>query len=345
MKKVSMILLLMMAAAGFAAAQPAGKPVLKFNKNGRFRIVQFTDTHLRGNCWQSDSVLILIRRVIEMERPDFVIFTGDVIQQRPEAAWHNIGDVCAKAKVPWAAVLGNHDNEYELTDAQNIQVAAGLPYSLTENGPDYLPGNGNYMLTVQASDSEKPAAAFYCLDSHRGEWNLRPDQVEWYRKQSREIADRNGGKSLPALAFFHIPIPEFELVDRKVGFFEEPLDGSPINSGMFAAMYERGDVMGIFVGHDHDNNFIGCVKNICLGFGLISGWMSYGKIGRGARVIELYEGERKFDTWIRKLYDFEQGRETWIRTGDTGRKFFVTYENQGMSYREDRLANDPKETR
>ncbi|MDR0845173.1 MAG: metallophosphoesterase family protein [Tannerella sp.] len=333
MKKVSMILLLMVAAAGFAAAQPAGKPVLKFNKNGRFRIVQFTDTHLRGNCWQSDSVLILMKRVIELERPDFVIFTGDVIQQRAEEAWHNIGDLLAEAKIPWAAVLGNHDNEYELTDAQNIQVAAGLPYSLTENGPDDLPGNGNYVLTVQASDSEKPAAVFYCLDSRRGEWQLQPAQVEWYRKQSREITDRNGGKPLPALAFFHIPIPEYSLVEKPVGFFDEPPSCTVFNSGMFSAMHQCGDVMGMFCGHDHDNNFIGCLKNICLGYGMITGWMSVGKIGRGARVIDLYEGERKFDTWLRRFYDFEQGTEIWVRTGDTGRKFFVTYENQGLTYK------------
>ena len=28
-----------------------------------------------------------------------------------------------------------------------------------------------------------------------------------------------------------------------------------INTGMFAAMKEAGDVMGTFVGHDHDNDY------------------------------------------------------------------------------------------
>ena len=50
-------------------------------------------------------------------------------------------------------------------------------------------------------------------------------------------------------------------------------------------MYECGDVMGIFAGHDHDNNYIGCMHGICLAYGYKSGRQSYGKIGRGVRVI------------------------------------------------------------
>ena len=35
------------------------------------------------------------------------------------------------------------------------------------------------------------------------------DQVNWYRSQSAAYTERNGGKPLPALAFFHIPLPEY----------------------------------------------------------------------------------------------------------------------------------------
>ncbi|MDR1103480.1 MAG: metallophosphoesterase family protein [Tannerella sp.] len=316
--------------AGIAAAQPAGKPVLKFNKNGKFRIVQFTDTHLRGNCAQSDSVLVLIRRVLEMEKPDFVIFTGDVIQRQPVQAWQNIADVFAETGIPWAAVLGNHDNEYGISYAENIELASKLPYSLTENGPTDLSGNGNYVIRVQASGSDKTATAFYCLDAHG---TIRTDQVEWYRHESKKLTAENGGKPLPALAFFHIPIPEFSMVERKYGFSDEKESAMIPNPGLFAAMHEADDVMLMLAGHDHNNNYIGCFQEICMAYGNITGWMSYGMIGRGARVIDLFEGERQFETWIRRLYDFEQDKEIWVRTADTGRKFFVFYENRRLIYR------------
>jgi predicted phosphodiesterase len=330
MRKITTILFFMGVVAILAVAQPANKPILKFGKNGKFRIVQFTDTHIRGNCFQTDSVLTLIKRVIAVEQPDFVIFTGDVPQLRPEEAWHNLGDVFAEVKIPWAAVLGNHDNQYGITYAQNIEVASKQPYSLTENGPGDIYGNGNYVLKVQASGSEKTAAVFYCLDAHG---DIKLSQVEWYRDQSRALTAQNGGEPLPAFAFFHIPIPEFLAVERKIGICNEKECIMELNPGLFSAMYDCKDVMAMFVGHDHNNNYIGCLKGISMAYGNITGWMSYGEIGRGARVIDLYEGERKFETWIRRYYDFEQDEDVWVRTGDTGRKFVVTYENGGLIYK------------
>jgi hypothetical protein len=67
---------------------------------------------------------------------------------------------------------------------------------------------------------------------------------------------------------------------------------------MFHAMIESGDVMGVFVGHDHDNDYIGQEYGIALAYGRVSGYDAYGDLERGARIIELQEGKRQFDTWI-----------------------------------------------
>ena len=40
-----------------------------------------------------------------------------------------------------------------------------------------------------------------------------------------------------------------------------------LNPGMFAAMAECGDVMGTFVGHDHDIDYVVAEKGIALGYG------------------------------------------------------------------------------
>lgn len=58
------------------------------------------------------------------------------------------------------------------------------------------------------------------------------------------------------------------------------------------------DMMGVFVGHDHDNDIIGVEYGIALAYGRVSGFDAYGSLERGGRVIDLYEGTSQFDTWI-----------------------------------------------
>ena len=56
------------------------KEVLKFNRDGKFKIVQFTDVHYKYDD-QANSQISLdrINEVLDAERPDFVMFTGDVV--------------------------------------------------------------------------------------------------------------------------------------------------------------------------------------------------------------------------------------------------------------------------
>ena len=75
----------------------------------------------------------------------------------------------------------------------------------------------DYVLTVKSSDGKKDASVLYCLDSHsysklpdvKGYDWLTFDQVNWYRQQSAAFTAKNNGKPLPALAFFHIPLSEY----------------------------------------------------------------------------------------------------------------------------------------
>ena len=128
------------------------------------------------------------------------------------------------------------------------------------------------------------------------------NQIEWYRKQSLSFTVGNGGIPVPSLAFFHIPLIEYnELAGDGKTYGNDKEGGvasSNINSGMFASILEMKDVMGVFTGHDHDNDYIGIDKGIALGYGRVTGADAYGVLTRGARIIELYEGEYKFDTWI-----------------------------------------------
>ena len=70
---------------------------------------------------------------------------------------------------------------------------------------------------------------------------------------------------------------------------------------MFAAMKEAGDVMGMFVGHDHDNDYAVMWKDILLAYGRFTGGNTeYNHLPNGARIIVLDEGARTFTSWIRQ---------------------------------------------
>ena len=73
-----------------------------------------------------------------------------------------------------------------------------------------------------------------------------------------------------------------------------------LNTGMYAAMLLNGDVMGVFTGHDHGNDYVALYNGIALAYGRFSGGKTtYTKTSAGARIIELQEGKRGFVTYIR----------------------------------------------
>ncbi|KAF9351310.1 hypothetical protein BGX34_000682 [Mortierella sp. NVP85] len=139
---------------------------------------------------------------------------------------------------------------------------------------------GTEQETENEDDLEKSSFTLYFLDS--GAYSFSPtypgwdwikeDQVEWFRQTSRSITSHYPKDQVPnALAFFHIPIPEYALVDndgrddkeksvrtkngRIVGSKNERVSAPLYNSGMFEAFFESKDVRATTVGHDHLNDY------------------------------------------------------------------------------------------
>ena len=80
MKQFALPLCMVLLSVMFCRAQI--KP-LKFDKNGEFKIVQFTDVHFKYGNPASDIALKRINEVLDAERPDLVVFTGDVVYAKP----------------------------------------------------------------------------------------------------------------------------------------------------------------------------------------------------------------------------------------------------------------------
>jgi predicted phosphodiesterase len=309
----------------------SSKPTLQFRTDGKFKIMQLTDIHYRFTDPEyAPSSIAFIREAVGLVQPDLIMLTGDIVTAtNTREAWEDIVEVLNESQIPWAVVFGNHDSEYELSNQEIISLLSKYPNNLTEDGPEDVTGNGNYVLTVKSSASvDKTVAVLYCFDTRKQHLYLTYQQMDWYRQQSRSFTAQNGGVPLPALAFYHIPIPEYaEIIGKPttVGIANDEVCSPKLNSGSLVAMHECGDVMGIFVGHDHDNNYIGCLHNICLAYGYKSGRQGYGDIGRGVRVIELCESERKFTTWLLKLYDSKSRGTTWEHVQNITPQFVVTY--------------------
>ena len=289
-------------------AQP--KIELKFREDKTFKIAQFTDLHININSPKLALTLETIKNVLETEKPDLAILTGDVVVAVPaKDGWLALAKVFEDAKTPWAVTLGNHDGEPGITRDQVFELLMSLPYFVGSKGPE-LSGCGNYTLPIQASDGKTIASVIYCIDSNdypkdrkisNYDW-IRFDQVAWYRNTSDQFKASNKGLPVPSLAFFHIPLIEYKDMAAKgnlVGENKEAVSTSDLNSGLFASMVEKMDVMGVFVGHSHNDNFIGIEHNIALAFGEVTGADGYGQLERGSRIIELNEGIFSFDTWIR----------------------------------------------
>lgn len=282
-----------------------------FFKDGKFVVAQFTDLHWTPQSPKCAETAATIRAVLEAERPDLAVLSGDVVTDNPALeGWKAVVGIFNEAKVPFVVTMGNHDAEY-MTKDDIYDFLLKSPYYVGVKGPEEIMGCGNCVIPVYGSlKKEKVEALLYCMDSNDYQPNklygaydwIHFDQVDWYRKQSARFTAGNSGNPVPALAFFHIPLLEYNELAGDGKTFGNDREGgvasSNINSGMFASFIDMKDVMGVFAGHDHDNDYIGIDRGIALGYGRVTGTDAYGSLTRGARIIELFEGKFKFDTWI-----------------------------------------------
>ncbi len=339
------LLLLILIGAGSIGHPTFGreKVSFQFRKDHTFKITQFTDIHWdnkSANCAISAET---INHVLKTEKPDVAILTGDIVVADPaREGWLAIAKIFEQARMPWAVVLGNHDAEPGISRDQIFELLAPLPYFVGSKGPEMY-GCGNYALPVLGSDGKNIVAVLYCMDSNDYpkdrrisyyDW-IRYDQIGWYRTTSDQYTAGNNGFQLPSLMFFHIPVPEYNDIvgqETTIGLKDEGVASAGINSGIFASIVEKKDVMGVFVGHDHDNNYIGIDCDIALAFGQVTGADAYGKFERGSRIIELHEGEFSFDTWIRTKsgVQFPYNYPSGLTKDDTGLEYLPGVPKKGL---------------
>lgn len=289
---------------------------LRFRSDGTFTIVQFTDTHWSATPATSNTVAMM-RRVLDIEKPDLVVLTGDIVELDPSAAWPDITAPMIERRIPWAVTPGNHDDR----DQMAALAIHDYLHCISKPGPEEL-GWGNMVRYVLPHAGDQPAATLYFLDANThpaiagtgGHGGFRFDQVAALRQMAATVAVETSNAPLPTLAFLHVPLREFLEIrnpGQYIGHTPGGFFGPTLNSGMFSAMRETSRIQGIFVGHDHECDFAGPLAGICLTYGRVSGFDRQNEFKNGGRVIRIREGREGFESWIRCHDGSEEFRFTF----------------------------------
>lgn len=248
-------------------------------------------------------------------------YAGKNKKETVEKTLKKLLEPVTKRGIPFAPTFGNHDRQTGVTNDEQMQMYLGMPNCAAESGEVF--GSGTYTVPIAGADG-KTALNIYMIDSGGdakggGYEAPLPEQIEWYKSCREKLKDENG-EYVPSIVFQHIPVCEHYEVLRRVdkkdkgavrayrthkneyyvpdekkavfgeGFMLEPPSIPDINTGEFEAIKEKGEVFGIYVGHDHKNSFVGRYEGVDFGYTQSAGFNVYGAgTLRGVRVFEFNE--------------------------------------------------------
>lgn len=269
-----------------------------------YSVLQITDVHILNDEKKDEKAFRDITKMMDVAKPDLIVITGDITSEADNlTAIKTFGAFMEKLEIPWAFVYGNHDAEGDADKDAIDEYLLSLEYCVYERGDPAITGHGNYYRNVTDA-SGKPIMTLFMMDSNMydeangGYDHFHEDQIEWYKNTVQSIAEETNGdasKVVPSLAFFHIPMQEFKTAydaakkdgGKLFGYrFED--ECPPIQDDqMFETMVELGSTKGVFVGHDHMNNYEVEYSGIRLCYGLSCDHNIYLVPMRGGNLINI----------------------------------------------------------
>lgn len=317
---------------------------ITFPKNGKIKIMQVSDPqdmHIKRSAMTK-----MLAAAYDREKPDLVVFTGDnilgnhlddsiigprqnkkrsVTLKRMKKALKHILEPVNKRKIPFCMVYGNHDDRNSITKQEQADIYKEYEYFTGLNSDEPELDCDTYNLPIYDSKGEKIVYNLWMLDSAGADDDggncfeyVKPETIEWYKRKSNELCQKNGGKPVMSLMFQHIPIPEvkelfkecsgdekgaiashkeknkfYKLDESKAkGYAFEYPDVCKKDVNQLEAIKEQGDVCAIVFGHDHTNSFTAQLDGVNIIQTSGASFRSYGNtVSRGVRVFEIDENE------------------------------------------------------
>ena len=281
-----------------------------------FTVLNVTDLHARAATFtdETDVTGCVMRytmdELISRTRPDLITFGGDMTTDNDISVYRNFVSFMDSFGIPWAPVMGNHDNRCGVELFRNVLRLLKQSENCLFEAGDPLLGYGNYTVGVNCGDA--PASALIFMDTHsyvsmnhRGNpdfswgalWN---SQKRWYRSQVEKLREKGYSDST---LFVHIPIygyeqavnhiftgdthesdnfyvdcPE-EFVKDKAGYrfgvnYEVP--ACPVrDDGVLDTIAELGHTKSVICGHNHINSASLIYRDVCLTYSLKFGNVSH----------------------------------------------------------------------
>ena len=274
--------------------------------NKPFKILVTTDMHMDA----ADNInkpLEMLARHAATEKPDLILFTGDVIlTDHQQIDCFQFGRFMEKMGIYWAYVFGNHEARAEKEYHKYFMLKAleSFPHCLSKFGDPSLFGYGNFFINILSSE-KTIQQSIVMLDSGRspiphhntengapedlkGYDFLKKGQIEWYKNNILKLEKEYG--KFKSIMMMHIALCEYQEVmsldengsylptgkaDILYGGMYESIGCSEFNSGMFTAIKELGSTQAVVVGHDHVNDFCAEYDGVRLVYAQCGGYNSY----------------------------------------------------------------------
>ena len=238
MKKLLSVILcaaILLSSVVFAYAED--DKTLSFKEDGTFTILHITDPQDDQNL--SYDMLNLLKVAIEKAKPDLVVFTGDMVEDRRAAdpgvdddgtfegvcvydengdviydktleniktATEGILSVFNDAKIPFVIAQGNNDHSVGISNETWLELYSKYEYCLVKDESDDSEGRIDYNVEIKGYNSDETKFNIWMMDS--GKEKVTKEQIEWYKKESSALTAANGGTPVPAFEFQHIQVDD-----------------------------------------------------------------------------------------------------------------------------------------
>lgn len=211
----------------------------------------------------------------EEAKPDLIVLNGDTFMDVNSYVVDSFFNFIDSFNIPFAYTYGNHDLQGLYSNKYIDSVVKKCRNSVLKNPKDNVYGNSNYVINLKENNETK--WQIYVMDSNTyfgmNYDVIHDDQIEWYKNEIRlannltNDINKSSTDLIPSLAYFHIPLEEFEEAWDDVNRTVSGKSGDSVwrmeeSSGvaygyrsnlLFETMNSFRSTRGIICGHDHIN--------------------------------------------------------------------------------------------